>query len=243
MGGIMLINNIFNSIDGEVNHFGQGMLTTFIRLQGCNLRCSYCDTPQAQNKDEFPFKDTRATGGPVPYKLTPSEIAQEVKKLYCGKVTITGGEPLEQRKDLIRLVSILNKTFGYDVPITIETNGSKSLFNISDLASWVVDYKLESSGMNDAMNEQAFAFLGPKDTVKFVIKDKTDFDDSVGFIRGFWKQPDFDYTPTFAFSPMFKSRKLFITPYALLNLLNGSFVPGHFKTALNIQLHKIIGLP
>ena len=224
----MFVNSIFNSIDGEVNFYGQGMLTTFIRLQGCNLKCSYCDTPQAQNKTKAPFK------------MTPAEIVKEVHRLQGNKVTITGGEPLEQRKELIRLVEIFNRTRGYDFRVTIETNGSKSLKGISDMTSWVVDYKLPSSGMEEAMKHEAFSYLGQQDVVKFVIQNKEDFNKAIQTIEeifgDFGKTDEF---PVFAFSPVYKK----ITPARLLSWLNETSIPKLYKTALNIQLHKIIGLP
>ena len=224
----MFVNSIFNSIDGEVNFYGQGMLTTFIRLQGCNLKCSYCDTPQAQNKTKAPFK------------MTPAEIVKEVHRLQGNKVTITGGEPLEQRKELIRLVEIFNRTRGYDFRVTIETNGSKSLKGISDMACWVVDYKLPGSGMEEAMKHEAFSYLGQQDVVKFVIQNKEDFNKAIQTIEeifgDFGKTDEF---PVFAFSPVYKK----ITPAQLLSWLNETSIPKLYKTALNIQLHKIIGLP
>jgi len=224
----MLVNSIFNSIDGEVNFYGQGMLTTFIRLQGCNLKCSYCDTPQAQNKTKAPFK------------MTPAEIVKEVHRLQGNKVTITGGEPLEQRKELIRLVEIFNRTRGYDFRVTIETNGSKSLKGIFDMACWVVDYKLPSSGMEGAMNHEAFCHLCNQDVVKFVIQTKEDFNVATQTIEEIWpiSEDRMDF-PLFAFSPVYKK----ITPARLLSWLNETSIPKQYKTALNIQLHKIINLP
>jgi 7-carboxy-7-deazaguanine synthase len=225
----MLINSIFNSIDGEVNYFGQGMLTTFIRLQGCNLKCGYCDTKQAQDKTKAPFK------------MTPTEVFKKVKELGGTKVTITGGEPLEQRKDLLRLVEMFNRNFGWDFRVSIETNGSKSLHNISSMASWVVDYKVTSSGMNRFMDSNAFAFLGKEDIVKFVIEDKLDFDDALAFMKTMWglSYSDKDEFPIFAFSPVFQ----LLEPAQLYEWINKSPMLKYYKTALNIQLHKILSLP
>ena len=227
----MLVNNIFNSIDGEVNFYGQGMLTTFIRLQGCNLNCKWpCDTPQAQSK-------LRTSEN---FELTPMEIIKQIKILGRKKVTITGGEPLTQRKELLRLVEMIPKFFGWDFPITIETNGSKSLKGISDVASWVVDYKLPSSEMEDSMNYDAFRYLNNRDVVKFVIQTKEDFNKATQTIEEIWPiSEDVMDFPSFAFSPVYKK----ITPARLLSWLNESPIPKLYKTALNIQLHKIIGLP
>ena len=226
----MLVNSIFNSIDGEVNFFGQGLLTTFIRLQGCNLKCSYCDTPQAQSK-------LRTSEN---FEITPMEIIKQIKILGRKKVTITGGEPLTQRKELLRLVELIPKFFGWEFHVTIETNGSKSLKGIFDMACWVVDYKLPSSGMEGAMNHEAFCHLCNQDVVKFVIQTKEDFNVATQTIEEIWpiSEDRVDF-PLFAFSPVYKK----ITPARLLSWLNETSIPKQYKTALNIQLHKIINLP
>lgn len=224
----MLINSIFNSIDGEVNGEGQGMLTTFIRLQGCNLKCAWpCDTPQAQSKERTSEN----------FELTPMKIIEQVKSLGQSKVTITGGEPLEQRKELLRLLVLFQNE---DFRVTVETNGSKSLKGISDMASWVVDYKLPSSGMEAAMNYEAFFHLSAWDVVKFVIQTKEDFNKAIQIIGEIWPvSEDWENSPVFAFSPVYKK----LTPVRLLSWLNNIKIPKLYKTALNVQLHKIIGLP
>jgi 7-carboxy-7-deazaguanine synthase len=234
--GEMQINSIFNSIDGEVNYYGQGSLTTFIRLQGCNLRCAYCDTPQAQ------------VGGGDSFEMTPSEIFKKIKKQGVSKITITGGEPLNQRKELIRLLEMINRESNWDCRITVETNGSKSLKGITVLASWVVDYKLPSSGMEAAMNHDSFFYLGPHDVVKFVIADKKDFNAAIVFIEETWSEPRLSLEfPLLAFSPVIKrtgkKSKPVVTPQRLMSWLFETRIPKLYRTALNIQLHKIIGLP
>ena len=223
----MLVHSIFNSIDGEVNYFGQGGFTTFIRLQGCNLRCSYCDTPQAQDKNPSFCK-----------RMTPLEIAKYVKATGYSKITITGGEPLEQRKDLIRLLKFLNCEEIWD--ISVETNGSKPTNKISKMASWVVDYKLPSSGMNNAMNYDAFSDLSNTDTIKFVVANKDDFICAINFIKDVWPDDGWIHEyPVMAFSPVFKK----VAPSILYNWIVEKGLPKIYRIALNIQLHKIIGLP
>ena len=74
----MIVNEIFTSIDGEVNRWGQGILTTFVRLQGCNLRCDYCDTP-----DALEFAD-------LIHDVSIAEVITEIANKECKKVTITG---------------------------------------------------------------------------------------------------------------------------------------------------------
>ena len=228
MGGIMLINEIFSSIDGEVNHFGQGRFSTFIRLQGCNLQCLWCDSLKARNKDEFS------------YEMTPGEVFKKVSEFNCNKITITGGEPLEQRKGLRRLLEMFYSKPQFD--LTIETNGSKSLSDISYMASWVVDYKLASSGMQREMNPDAFKQLTAKDTVKFVIQNKEDVFVAFDFMGENFPNKsasgNSDY-PTFAFGPVYKK----LSPKKLVEWIKESQLTKHYKIALNIQLHKFLDLP
>lgn len=124
----MKVANIFLSIDGEVNSFGQGAFTTFIRFSGCNLQCFYCDTKWAQ--DENNSKE-----------MSVKEIVDMVKEIDCSKVTITGGEPLLQ-KDIVLLIDELDNE-GFD--ISVETNGTV-LFpdNFDKVDCWVMDCKLQS---------------------------------------------------------------------------------------------------
>lgn len=164
----MRINSIFRSVDGEVNYYGQGAITTFIRMQGCNLRCSYCDSLQAVGKH-------------AGVKMSHADIMANLRRLKAQKVTITGGEPLIQQDDLAGLMYLLKQK---RYKVTIETNGSfEPLYNIIDpeagvecLPSYVVDYKLLSSGVPpEDMVLPFFASLRKQDFIKFVIKDKRDY--------------------------------------------------------------------
>jgi len=161
------INEIFVGIDGEVNRFGQGGLTTFIRFNGCNLRCSYCDTTRAQKISD----DT----------ITIEDILKQIK---TQKVTITGGEPLCQMyefKELLR--RLLNpfgncyKEFGDCYKVSIETNGSIEIpFDEFAYAGpnigWVIDYKFEYA---KDMIFSNFYDAGHNDWIKFVINSKKDY--------------------------------------------------------------------
>ena len=155
------VQAIFDSIDGEANGFdGAGQLTTFIRLKGCQLRCSYCDTKYAQNSKPENW-------------MTVDEIIQQV---HFPKVTITGGEPLLQRTNLTPLVDkLLEDAHG----ITIETNGTEPPLAEIDTSfkelRYVVDFKLPSSGMIEHMNSMVFSSLETTDVIKFVISDKEDY--------------------------------------------------------------------
>lgn len=220
----MQVNEIFNSIDGEVNYYGQGMFTTFIRLQGCNLKCAYCDTKKAQDKK----------GG---FSITPAELANRVRKEGYRKITITGGEPLLQRIEILKFLNLLPS----GISVTVETNGSKSVsWHQYGPVYFVVDYKLPSSGMMHKMSKHAFKYLRGVDFIKFVIADERDFNNAFDFIIGRkqWQQSS-PVPPTFAFSPLYEE----LDPVLLKKWVEESSLARLYRIALNVQLHKIIGLP
>jgi 7-carboxy-7-deazaguanine synthase len=160
----LFIESIFNSIDGETNGFlGAGQLCTFIRLKGCNLRCSYCDTEYAQEPGEGDED-----------KMSVEDIVYWPDML--NKVTITGGEPLMQSATsrLICCLVVQGKK------VTVETNGSFMPERFSELHPdgnlvYVVDYKLPSSGVEHKMLQGVFTSLKLSDVVKFVIANFDDY--------------------------------------------------------------------
>lgn len=160
----MKVVEIFDSIDGEGIRTGQPC--SFIRLAGCNLRCSYCDTTYALFGEETPCEYT---------EMTVNEIAARMNTRY-KRVTLTGGEPLIHQ-DCAELVKRLLSD-GYEV--NIETNGAvdtaeflKSMPNSPNLFL-TIDYKLPSSGMADKMIWNNFITLRPFDAVKFVVGSDED---------------------------------------------------------------------
>ncbi len=151
----------FISINGEGKLSGQ--LAVFIRLAGCNLDCSYCDTKWANEKNAV-------------YELmTSEEIYSYILDTGITNVTITGGEPLIQ-DNIVELLTFLAKDDRLN--IEIETNGSIDLEPFSriecNLPMFTMDYKLPSSNMEDKMIFNNFKFLTKNDMVKFVVKDIED---------------------------------------------------------------------
>lgn len=211
----MKIFSVFPSIDGEVNHFHQGRLTTFIRFAGCNLHCAYCDTEHAQD---------RHSG----IEMTTGMIIGRVAELGIKKVTITGGEPLMQKEGFCELVEALNWK-GYDV--SVETNGSYKLIGLW-FNCWVVDWKLPSSGMEHHMHPSAYKDLRPKDFVKFVISDEGDFERALE-VRGDLRERG--CRAQFAFSPVYGVLDVNL----LITWLIGK---GVVDAVVNIQLHKVLGI-
>lgn len=150
------INEIFHSIQGEGIDAGKPAI--FIRLTGCNLRCSYCDTTYAFHEGK---------------NMSIEEIINEIKKWKCRRVCITGGEPLLQKNVYLLIDVLLEK--GYEV--SIETNGSMDIKKLVERDIIIkMDYKLPSSKMNEKMREENIRLLRNEDEIKFVIGSRKDYE-------------------------------------------------------------------
>lgn len=156
----MLVNEIFSSIEGE--GIRAGYPVTFVRLYGCNLHCSYCDTRYSCEGGEFT-------------KMTVEEILDVVADKGFHRVTLTGGEPLIH-KDVNELLMALIKA-GYEV--NIETNGAVYIAPYTHSAKMIItlDYKSISSGENAKMWLSNLPLLRKRDVLKFVVGNKEDLDD------------------------------------------------------------------
>ncbi|MDY6065443.1 MAG: radical SAM protein [Finegoldia sp.] len=149
------VNEIFYSIDGEGIRAGQ--LAVFIRLNGCNERCSYCDTSYA-----LKFANNM---------MGICEILDEVSVYSCKNVTLTGGEPLYQENSL-GLVKALS-----DYEVNIETNGSLDVGDfILDNTIITMDIKTPSSNMESLNLYENIKKLRGRDVLKFVVGSKEDMD-------------------------------------------------------------------
>lgn len=160
----MKVVEIFDSIDGEGLRTGQ--TATFIRLAGCNLRCSYCDTLYALFDESEPCEYT---------EMTVDEVLGKVNMSF-ERVTLTGGEPLLHEES----VELVNRLTENGVEVNIETNGAVDIAGFSskladtDGMFFTIDYKLPSSGMEDRMIWSNFLNLRPCDVVKFVVGSEED---------------------------------------------------------------------
>lgn len=152
----MKVNEIFLSINGEGPYVG--FPATFIRLAGCSLRCSYCDTEYARDKEAGEEMDIE-------------DILDRVSEYGCHNLTITGGEPLEHPEVLPLIERLLDA--GYD--ISIETNGAQPIDALVDLPVQIImDYKCPSSGMEEHMRRENLGLLRCSDCVKFVVGTEED---------------------------------------------------------------------
>ena len=152
------IHEMFTSIQGESTY--AGLPCFFIRLAGCNLRCSYCDTLKAQTCD-------------MAKEFTVDEVVSEAMQASPDLIEITGGEPMMQADAVCMLAERLLSLKRFR--ILMETNGSRDLSYLPDEVVRIVDYKTPSSGEAEKMFLPKFENLRPFDEVKFVLSDRSDY--------------------------------------------------------------------
>ena len=210
------VNEIFLSIDGE--GYRTGLPVVFIRLYGCNLNCSYCDTRYSCENSEYK-------------QMSLYDILVEVLSYGVPRVTLTGGEPLIHPgvKDLI--VSLVAN----DIEVNIETNGAVDLdefieFKYNSKVIFTMDYKCKSSGMEEKMILSNLVFLQPKDVIKFVVSNYNELE-KMEYILESSKCKAQPYV-----SPVFGAiEPSELVEYILDNKLN--------NVKVQVQLHKIIWEP
>jgi len=212
----MKVCSIYSSINGEVNNIPQGSLITILRLAGCNLKCTYCDSVQSQN----------AKNGK---EMSNEEIFEKITEFGNSNLLITGGEPLLQQDELICFIEEYETTELLSQNIIVETNGSIIPFDL-EVGSIVMDYKLPSSGMEQKMDLNNFYVLTDEDFVKFVVQDWVDFARALEIME---KIEEYKHHVTFLFSPI--SNKLH--PKVLHKWMKERKLN---DCILNLQLHKYI---
>ncbi len=148
------VTEIFYSLQGETRTMG--LPTVFIRLTGCPLRCTYCDTGYA-------FHDGK--------KMDVGTIIKQVQVYHPRYVTVTGGEPLAQHcsYDLLESLCDLN------VEVSLETSGAMDISAVDPRVVCVMDIKTPASGEEPKNNYNNISFLKPHDQVKFVIAGRDDY--------------------------------------------------------------------
>jgi len=173
------INEIFFSLQGESSLIG--VPTIFIRLTGCPMRCTYCDTA-------YSFHDGR--------NMSINEILKEISKYKTKYVTVTGGEPLAQ-KLCWELLSKLSDN-GYNV--SLETGGAISIKGIDERTKIILDVKTPDSGEHLKNDKRNLMLINKKDEIKFVILSREDYVWAKKFIE---KENLIDKAPII-FSPVYK---------------------------------------
>jgi len=219
----MLVNELFNSIDGEGKRAGE--LATFIRVSGCNLRCSYCDS--------------KYTWGKEGKEMSIGEIMDFVCSQGYYNITITGGEPLiypEMRELVDSLLS-----HGHNV--NIETNGTinpvEFFGNLYDNPNLFItmDYKCACSGEEDKMDINNFYGLTTKDVLKFVVSNVEELEKAKEFMFDLATTKHNEDLPIVYFSPVFGR----IEPKQIVEFMKKYRIDNH--TRIQLQLHKYIWPP
>jgi len=149
------VNEIFHSVQGEGTR--AGVRCVFIRLTGCDLRCTWCDTRYALDEGK---------------SMTLDEILERARAFDCPTVEVTGGEPLLQAN----VYPLMERLLDAFETILLETSGTVSMAKVDPRVVRIVDFKCPASGevkRNDWSNVE---LLSPGDEVKFVVATRTDYE-------------------------------------------------------------------
>ena len=159
------VNEIFYSIQGE--SLSMGRPCVFVRLTGCNLRCTYCDTGYAYTQGRF---------------MDIAQILSQVGTYGVDLVEITGGEPLMQPLTPALAEALLANGF----EVMIETNGTYSIDLVPNVCTRIMDIKCPASGESRKTDFDNLNRLKGNDQVKFVICDRKDYDYARHILRHYW---------------------------------------------------------
>jgi 7-carboxy-7-deazaguanine synthase len=216
---------IYKSIQGESSFAGRPCI--FVRLAGCNLRCSWCDS-------EYTF-----TGG---YRKSEEEIVAEIQKLAPVQlVEFTGGEPMLQGRELIPL---MERLLGQGYELMIETSGERPLERVPPAVHKIVDVKCPGSGEAGSFRIENLACLTARDEVKFVIANRADYEFARAFIRERLSEarageillsPAFSKTP----APERTTENALLDPRELVEWMLADGLPAR----LSLQIHKYVWEP
>jgi len=222
---MLQVTEIYKSLQGESTY--AGLPCIFVRLTGCNLRCSWCDS-------EFSFY-----GG---HKMTLQEVLSEVASLSAGGlVEITGGEPMLQEREVVPLMEHLLDV-GYQV--LLETSGERPLARVPKQVIKIADVKCPHSGEPDTFALENLEALQPHDELKFVLTDRTDYE----FARDFVLNHELaERVHAILFSPAFEkgasgsrdTSHCLLDPQELAQWILDDNVPAR----LSLQIHKLIWDP
>jgi 7-carboxy-7-deazaguanine synthase len=216
---------IYKSVQGESSF--AGLPCIFVRLAGCNLRCTWCDS-------EYTF-----TNG---YKATEDEIVAEIEKLRPVRlIEFTGGEPMLQERELVPLVERLLRS---DYELMIETSGERPLERVPKAVHKIVDVKCPGSGEGGRFRISNLETLTRADEVKFVLANRNDYE----FARDFIRENKLERKAgQVLFSPAFSKKAAAIrgTENCLLDprdLVEWMLADG-LPARLSLQIHKYIWEP
>jgi len=222
----MQITEIYKSLQGESTH--AGLPCVFVRLTGCNLRCSWCDS-------EFSFYGGR--------KMSLEDVLNEVRRLSPegGLVEITGGEPMLQEREVVPL---MRELIGAGYRVLLETSGERQLTSVPKQVVKIVDVKCPHSGEPDTFAVENLETLQPHDEIKFVLSDRADYEFARNFVR---EHRLANRVHAVLFSPAFRKdaagerdmSHCLLDPQQLAEWMLADGVPAR----LSLQIHKLIWDP
>lgn len=222
----MFLIEIYKSLQGESSF--AGLPCVFVRLAGCNLRCSWCDS-------EYTFKNG--------IKMSQEEVLERVLQLSPngGLVEITGGEPLLQEREV---VPFMRELIGRGYQVLIETSGERPLENVPAEVHKIVDVKCPGSGEHLRFRPENLGCIGRRDEVKFVLSDRADYEYARDFVRSHGLETS---TNGVIFSPAFRkdaagsrtTDNCLLDPKQLADWI----VEDGLNVRLGLQIHKFIWEP
>ena len=212
MGEMTLsITEIYESIQGESSL--AGVMTSFVRLAGCSLRCRWCDSEFSRERGE---------------DVSLSYILDQIYRFGWRHVCVTGGEPLIQPST----IPFLDRLLADDHIVSLETNGAISTEHVPRGVRVILDVKCPKSGMSDRNDWSNLSRITPLDEVKFVLADRDDYD---------WAKEVISSHDLFAkaghvlLSPVYRE----LDPSNLVAWMIQDRLPAR----LNLQLHKVVWSP
>lgn len=208
---MLTVSEIYLSVQGESTHAGRPCV--FVRLTACNLRCTWCDTPYA------------FTGG---RKMAVDDIVAEVAALGCPLVELTGGEPLLQPEAVV----LMERLLAAGCEVLLETGGHMPIDDVPDEVVAIVDVKCPGSGEAASMSWPNLEQVSSRDEVKFVIRDRADFDYAADVVARYSLA---SRVAAVLFSPVFGV----LPPADLARWIIDARVPAR----LQLQAHKYIWDP
>jgi 7-carboxy-7-deazaguanine synthase len=208
---LVTINEIFYSVQGESSYAGRPCV--FVRLTACDLRCSWCDTPYAFHEGS---------------KRPLESVLQDVDRYECGLVEVTGGEPLLQEA----VYPLMDALLARGKTVLLETGGHRSTARVPAEVVTILDVKCPGSGEAHRMDWDNLDRLRPHDEVKFVIKDRADYE----FARDVVRQRDLGARAAAVhFSPVHGEMDL--------RTLSEWVLADRLPVRVQVQLHKYIWDP
>ncbi len=222
----MYLIELYKSVQGESSF--AGLPCIFVRLAGCNLRCSWCDS-------EYTF-----TGGKP---FTDDEVVAQIEALApCKLVEFTGGEPMLQARELLPL---MERLLAQGYTLMIETSGERPLADVPKAVHKIVDVKCPGAGSAaNSFRVENLDSLTRNDEVKFVIGDRTDYEFARDFIRSHsleLKAGQILLSPAFQKAPSLlrSADNMMLDPRKLVEWMLEDGLPAR----LSLQIHKFIWEP